>query len=352
MNMRERMLAVVQGRMPDRVPFVQYTGIAAPNEEIWSVIGRENMGLLQWSAVHRIDAPNCRFDTESIEVDGRTGVRHTLHTPKGSLWEERLIEPTFGTSASRAHYIKERDDYLILMAYLQDMVISEDWSNFMRVQAAMGDDGLPHTSMMRTPFQQLWIQWVSLEDLCIHMMDYPDLLADVLSLIGKRLREIFEVVRKAPVPYIVFPDNITAPAIGERYFREHCVTYYRELADMLSDRDVPIFVHMDGDLKPLWSAIGESGVRGLDSMSPPPDNDTSAGDAVAQWPEMRLGLNFPSSIHLASPEVIRETADQILAEAGRTGRLQIQISENVPPGVWKKSYPIIVEAIREFSMQG
>ena len=40
------MLAVVQGREQDRVPFVQYSNLAAPNEEIWSVIGRENMGLL------------------------------------------------------------------------------------------------------------------------------------------------------------------------------------------------------------------------------------------------------------------------------------------------------------------
>ena len=36
-----------------------------------------------------------------------------------------------------------------------------------------------------------------------------------------------------------------------------------------------------------------------------------------------------------------------VAEAGHTGRLQIQISENLPPGAWRKSYPIIVEAIRE-----
>jgi hypothetical protein len=39
---------------------------------------------------------------------------------------------------------------------------------------------------------------------------------------------------------------------------------------------------------------------------------------------------------------------EILSEAGHTGRLQIQISENVPPGVWRTSYPEIVRAIRNF----
>ena len=53
MTMRERMLAVVQNHEHDRVPFVQYSGIAGvSNEEIWSVIGRENMGLLAWCGFH------------------------------------------------------------------------------------------------------------------------------------------------------------------------------------------------------------------------------------------------------------------------------------------------------------
>ena len=38
----------------------------------------------------------------------------------------------------------------------------------------------------------------------------------------------------------------------------------------------------------------------------------------------------------------------IVHEAGRTRRLQIQISENVPSGVWRTSYPQIVKAIHNF----
>lgn len=340
------MLAIVQGRHPDRVPFVQYDGIGAPNKEVWAVVGRENMGILRWSSVCRWESPNCRYETENIEIQGRPGVRNTLHTPKGSLWEEKRFEPTFGTAATKKHFIKERDDYLVLMSYLEDLVVVEDVDRFLKDDRELGDDGLPHVSLMRTPYQQLWVQWVSLENLAIHLVDYPDLLADVTNLIGKRIRDCFEIVRKSPAPYVVFGDNITAPTIGEKYFRQYCIPYYSELAEMLGDR--PVYVHMDGDLKPLWKAIGESGVRGLDSYSPPPDNDTPVAEAVRIWPEMRLGVNFPSSIHLATPEVIRETADRILAEAGHTGRLQIQISENIPPGMWRKSYPVIVAAIREW----
>ena len=66
------------------------------------------------------------------------------------------------------------------------------------------------------------------------------------------------------------------------------------------------------------------------------------------WPDKRLWVNFPSSIHIASPEQIRATAEEILVAAGHTGRLQIQISENMPPEAWRTSFPIIVDAIDVF----
>ena len=67
-----------------------------------------------------------------------------------------------------------------------------------------------------------------------------------------------------------------------------------------------------------------------------------------EWPEMRMAVNFPSSVHLTPPEQIYERACQLLEDAGYTGRLQIQISENMPPGTWRKSYPEIIRAINDF----
>ena len=56
LTMRERILAVIQGKELDRVPFVQYDHMAAPNKEIWSEIGRENLGILRWVQIHRMES--------------------------------------------------------------------------------------------------------------------------------------------------------------------------------------------------------------------------------------------------------------------------------------------------------
>lgn len=343
------MLAVVQGREVDRVPFVQYDGAAGPTDEIWSLVGRDNMGILRWTSAHRIEHPNCRFETAEEWRGGLRGTRTWLHTPAGSLTALVTYQPDLGAAAHREHYVKTVADYGPLMAFLRDAVITAEPQRVAAEDAAVGDDGLLHCAVERTPFQQLWIQWVSIEDLCLHLADEPDAVMECMALMAGNLRKQFEAAARAPVPYVVFPDNITAPVIGVRYFLEHCVPFYNELADMLAERGIPVFVHMDGDLKPLWQAISQSRVRGIDSLSPPPDNDTSVGEALRLWPEMRILVNFPSSVHLAPEDRVYSEAARILEEGGRSGRLQIQISENVPPGAWRRSIPAIVRAIRDFA---
>ncbi|NPV46262.1 MAG: hypothetical protein HPY69_04865 [Armatimonadetes bacterium] len=350
--MRDRIIAVIRGDELDRVPFVQYDGMF-PNQEVWDLIGRDNLGLLRWMYVYQLATPNCSGGSEEVQINGKRGVRNTLVTPVGTLTEERLYEPTYGTTAAHTHYVKERADYEVLLAYLRDTVVTETRDAFLRSRQELGEDGLPMVATARTAYQQLWVQWVSLEDLSLHLVDYPDLLAEVVAELNRIELEIFEVIYRVakdePLYFVDIPDNITAPTIGERYFRQYCLPLYQRLADMMAEVDVKVFAHMDGDLKPLWAAIGESGLQGIDSFSPPPDNDTSPADALAQWPYMRLFMNFPSSIHLAQPEVIYATAMDILQQAGASGQLQIQISENVPPGVWRTSYPQIVRAIHDFA---
>ncbi len=348
MTMRERMLAVLRGEGPDRVPFVQYHNASAPDNDIWAMIGRENMGILRWIRLHRVEHPNCRTHTQNIAHQGLRGLRTVIETPRGCMTEERFYEPALNTASIRNHFVSVPGDYAALQAYLEDAVVVEDRAAFHEAVEALGEDGLPLIRLERTPFQQLWIQWVSMTDLALHMVDCPDRVARCVDAMIREMRAVFEVVARVPVPFVDFPDNITAPMIGEANFRQYCAPFYNELANLLSEQGTRVLVHMDGDLKPLWDAVGETQIDGIDSLSPPPDNDTSVAEAFSLWPKRCVLVNFPSSVHLSSPQAIYDQAGELLQQGGRTGRLQIQISENTPPGAWRKSYPEIVRAIRDF----
>ena len=290
-----------------------------------------------------------------FERGGRPGYRHTIHTREGSFFEERIYEPTFRTTAAASHFVKTPEDYRVLMAYLRDVEVRKDLFGYRAIVKTLGEDGLPLAAVLRSPFQQLWIQWVNIQELVAHLVEHAGIMEEVFALMNAIQHRVFEIVceavREEYVPFVNVPDNITAPIIGKAYFDQYCVPAYDELAGMLDEtgKDVPVFVHTDGYLEPLWEAIGESRVRGLDSLSPPPDNDTSIAQALALRPDMRVCANFPSSVHLAEPASIYQHALNMLEEDAHSGRFQIQISENVPPGVWRTSYPQIVKAIEDFA---
>ena len=350
----ERILAFLRGKPHDRVPLAQYSGILAADEEAWQVLGRENLGLIRWSWAHRFDYGPCTQEQQDYEADGLKAARITWHTPEGDLVEERRMEPVYGSSQASKHYVTEPDDYRKLLSLLRNTRVGPNFEHFLADVKQIGNDGVCMCSVARTPYQQLWVQWVSLEDLCLHLVDIPGVMEEVIAELTRILRDIFRVVcqavREVEVPYVNFGDNITAPVIGEKYFRRYCVPFYNELAGLLEEQgsDVPVAVHMDGHLKALWPAIAESKVRVLDSFSPVPDNDTRVDEALALRGDMKLGMNFPSSVHLRKPDEIYDVARDILRQGGRSGRLMIQISENVPRNVWRQSMPPIVRAIHDF----
>ncbi len=350
MTMRERLLAVLQGRQPDRVPLIMYDDLF-PRVEVEDEVRRlfgDRIGLLRWSAVHRLETPHCRTVTEEYFKDKMRWERATLYTPAGSLYQEREYEPIYNSGAFKKRYVEEPQDYEVLWSYLDDGVVLPDYERFYRDQAKLGDEGLPLAAVERSPFQQLWVEWVDIDRLSGHLADCPDRVQKTVDMLNRRARQIFDIVYQSPVPLIDFPDNITAPMIGLRRFLLYNVPLYNELADMLADHNVPVFVHMDGNLKPLWKAIAESKVGGLDSFSPTPDNDTSVADAISMWPEKRLFVNFPSSVHLHSYEEIRAEAENILEAGGHTGRLEIQFSESVPYFAWRTSFKAIADAVDNF----
>jgi hypothetical protein len=347
MTMRERILAVVQGKELDRVPFVLYDGIF-PTQELTSILGADRFGLMRWSEVHRVEHPHCRLITDDFFIGEAHWQRTTLHTPKGSIYEERAFEPVLNSSSVRKHYLAEKYDYEILWDFLDDSVLIPDYERYHRDQADLGDMGIPLVAVERTPYQQMWIIWAGLDNLSYHWADFPEHVEKTLELLSAREKRLCEIAYFSPAPFIDFPDNITADAIGPRRFQTFCVPFYNMLAEMLAEQKRFVFSHMDGNLKPLWKAIADSKLSGLDSFSPAPDNDTTVSEAVQLWPEKRLFINFPSSIHLCPSEQVRAEAEAILQTAGHTGRLQLQISENVPPSVWKTSLPQIIDAIEAF----
>ena len=71
--------------------------------------------------------------------------------------------------------------------------------------------------------------------------------------------------------------------------------------------------------------------------------------ALEAWPGKVLWINFPSSVHLASVEKIKQTTRELIEAAAGTNRLIIGITEDVPEDRWQQSLLAISEVINSSS---
>jgi len=347
------MLRVFRGGELDRVPFVHVDNLAAPNEALWKALGRENVGISRWSSVTKLVSRNCKKATERFTgKNGVPAVRNTIYTPKGSIYEEVQFCADYGAPAITKHFLTEEADYPVLMEYFRDLLVLPDADTYLRDMKELGEDGLAYAVLSRTPYQKLWVEFAGIEDLAEHMLEYPELLEECCEVLGSHLCRMFDIVaelsREIEIPIVNIPENITAFMIGKEKYRKYCLPYYAKCKEKLGEANIAVVSHLDGDLRGIWEEIGMSAIDGIDSFTPPPTGDTSVREALAMWPDLRILCNFPSSVHICPQEEIYAAAKQILAEGGSSGRMWMQISENVPKDVWKTSFPPILQAIEEF----
>ncbi len=356
MTQRQRMIGFLKGEPIDQLPLCQYDNMNAPNQEIWDELGDNSLGVLKWYPGWTFELNRCRMEHEALTVDGYPGHRNTIITPSGSISEVRHELPFLTWDAVAAeYYIKEPRDYDILLEFLADLTILPNYEAVQGVADMLGEHGLPQVSMPRTPYQALWIEWTKMDLLAEHLADEPKLMDEVMQALGRHfvmsVEATAETARQgADFYHTTIGDNVHAPLIGPAMFEKWCVPYYNKATELLTPVGIKSFVHLDGDLKSIADQIDQCTFDGFDSFSPAPDNDTSVSEMVERWGDRFIWANFPSSIHLESSDVIYDTAVRMLADAHAGGagkRFWIQLSENLPPEMWRKSIPAINRALAE-----
>jgi len=352
MTVRERIHAIIDREQHDKMPLLQYDHLIVPNEVFWDTFGRENAGILHRCGLTKLTGRDCSKTTRDFTENGFRGQYSLIRTPHGELHEKILFDPALDSPARVEHFVKKPSDYALLLEYFNDLRVEEDPSRYLQCDRYVGNAGIPMVCVTRTPFQQMWVFWVSLERLCVDMVEYGDVVCACLERLAElkadELKTIARLRRTIPFKLLNFPDNITAPAIGRKYFARYCVPYYNLAREYLEDYSVLISVHTDGDLAPLHDKIRDSAITALESYTPPPDTDTSVKQALMIRENMRLFMNFTSSVHVRSEREVYSHAMHLLEEAAPSGRVWMQLSEDIPPGRWKTNIPMLLQAIDDY----
>jgi uroporphyrinogen-III decarboxylase len=341
---RQRVEAALHGEQVDQVPFTIYHNML-PRGSQERRLREMGLGLCVRTGVYTEHAPNVQIETRTLQEEGRTVTYERVRTPVGEVSAKRIHGGGYGTLVTVEHYIKRPEDYRVVTYWLRDTRYGPAYEDFRRITEEIGGDGYVMTHIGYSPLMQMLVHYLGLEQFSIDMAEHPDEFFGLYELLKERRRVLYEIMANSPSEIVLYCGNVHPEIMGRERFERYILPCYDEAADVLHAKGKMIGVHLDADNRVFAPAVARSKIDLVEAFTPPPDCDMSVADARRTWPDKTLWINFPSSVHLATPERIRQVTNGILDQAAGWRRFLIGVTEDIPQDVVLQSLTAIAETI-------
>ena len=348
MTNRERVLAVLRGDRPDRIPFTIFDW-KIPWGHDKRLLRERGLTMRRWCSGWKVQYPHCELKTLSYTENGQRCEREIVNTPRGQITS--LFEPdhTCNVRLQREFWIKGEADYEPLTFMINDAVLEPAYEEIEAVQEGLGDDGVVWVWAGYSPLQRIILQLVGIEQYCYELMDRPDSLWNLYDALREQERKKYPIVANAPVEVVQSCSNPVAKVLGRDLFVDKVLPCLHECAEWLHAAGKLQAIHTDGD-NAIWAKdLADSTLDVIDAFTPAPDTDMTIAEGREAFKDKILWVNFPSSVHLASEQTIRATTHEILDAFQPEDRFMLGVTEDIPATCWRKSLNAIMDVMDQRS---
>lgn len=354
---KEDVLTALRGGMPRRIPWTTYQNML-PRGEAELALRSQGLALVfpipltspdlyQWG-------PNVEIAERTIVDNGQALKRITYRTPVGELTELKRegYAPGmagFGSAWMLEFMIKRPSDYEILEYLVREQKCTLNNEAIIQTQMEAGDDGIVVCKTGKVPFQLLWMEYTGMERICEDLADNPEPVERVMQAMIERDRALWKAIAASPAEVVSCSDNISADLVSPKLFEKHFLPYYAVLAEIVNLKQRPLVIHCDGLIRGLAQSIKQlpKGVV-IEAFTPPPMFDYSIAEARAEWGDRPIWINFPSSVHLSTPEEVEAVTREILRQAAPGNGFLIGMTENMPARCWPQSMAAIGRVLNKY----
>lgn len=307
MNSRERLLAVLNGIIPDRVPISTYE-LVGYNSQTWEnndpsyahlmeAIREKTDCICMWEPVPKVGslpeigddiamAANAFLESSyPVDMDvetrreGKTTVTHkTLHTAKGDLTQTTKVIDGVHTTWQAEHWCKSLEDIDKALS-IPYKPIDYDVSDYARIREEVGDHGI----IMATIADPLWLAADLMEfgEFTIWAMMETNHFAKTVAVMHERTMEnLKRMLDECVVDLyrIAGPEYATPPFLPPRFFQQFVVPYVKEITDLIHSKGAKVRLHSHGKIGRVLDMILETGADGIDPCEAPPDGDITLAE--------------------------------------------------------------------------
>jgi hypothetical protein len=322
MSIRQRVLAMLEGRRVDRLPFLdrleawhathlrartlpkRFAGLSLTDVHRAVGMGQQRFVVpyalrLRGVEVHSTfngEQQTRETDPVVLEFPGmwdmvptdRPGITVTeLRTPVGKmhLSQELLPEGVASGTAPylKEHLIKEPADYVTAGWIVEHAEFVPAYERVAEEEAILGGDGYVVPLLHRLPFQQVLLEYLGEAPLFYALHDDRPAVERLLGVLDEQLQEILARLADFSVRYVEFPDNLHGAMTNPKLFQTYCLEAYQRYCEVLHRQGKRVGSHTDGDVKPLLGLLRESGLDVCESISPFPLTSMTFDDVWEAW---------------------------------------------------------------------
>lgn len=204
---------------------------------------------------------------------------------------------------------------------------SQPEESLRRIEERIGDDGIYVATTAPSPVQQLIEGDMGLEQFCYFLQDHPRQMEELLAAMHRcRVQEYEILARRTPCPAIIPVENTSSTLTSPSMYRQLSLPQIAEYARIVHRHGKKFILHMCGLLKCLLPVLKETGLDGINGLTPPTVGDTPCEAALDALGEdlILLGAIFPGQVFQrpgATAGEIHRTLDSLDTPRLRRARL-------------------------------
>jgi hypothetical protein len=373
MTHRERMLAAVEGRVPDRLPFAprlefwhraRLRGNTLPEElrgltldEISDYLGAARYAVVPDMTQHRSEhdtvdtalglhfGASHPFETRLDDTDRRVTRRGTevvveYHTPLGSIrtatiLTEEMLDAGVSVPWVTRHAIEGPEDFEVVGYLFEHLRVIPRLDCYEARKREVGEKGLAvcSTSGSACPIQHIMKALMPVDRFFYALHDYPEKVEKLAAQMEPFYSAIESIAADSSAEVVMLGGNYDDAITYPPFFAKYILPALHSYAERLHARGKYLMTHTDGENRKLLKLYREAGFDVADSVCPYPMTSCRLEEIREAFADRITILGGIPSVLLcrdsATEDQFRRFIDDLIARYSGQSRLILGVSDMV-----------------------
>lgn len=235
---------------------------------------------------------------------------YTVNTPVGSICCIMAENTSNSGTFAKKWWVEDEED-LKVMSYIlehQTWIWREDV--YQKIQKKWGRIGAPAIFMPRVNIQYLYIDIMGVENAVYLLTDEKEAVEAFFQVFEKNQEQMIEVINQSPIEMVDFGDNLHCGMLPPAYFEEYILPAYQRRCKLLHQGGKFVYAHWDGDTKTILKYARQTGLDGIEAITPKPQGDVTLQEVKEALGDMWL-LDGIAAILFDDRYPMQELIDQV-----------------------------------------